>query len=269
MTHTMTGHAMTGHALTESPDLNIRLSRWLAPLAAVLAALCVVAGVKIALLLLSPVMLPRIDFPASPPSSPAVSLYPAAASAGVDNLAQASIDARLLGVAGVGDRMVATVAVSGGREQMVAVGGNLADGVTVENILPRALVVREHGTLRRIAFRPLGGVQPGALVEAVSLPTAADDRPLSTVEATLVSREDGSSGLRIDHLGDDLATLALVAAGDVVVAVDGRPLDAALADPGLLAAAAAGDAVAITLIRAGTELDLEVDGALVRRLLAQ
>lgn len=248
-------------------SLNRNLSSWLAPLAALLVALCVVAGVKIVLLSWSPAALPSIDFQARAPGADIPLLYPSAThDRDFETLAKASIDARLLGVAGMGDRVVASIAVNGGRERIVAVGDNLAEDVTVAEILPRAVVVREHGILRQIVFKPLGSGKSEALVEAVE-PDVTDRLP--AMEASMVMLDSGDSGLRIERLSGDLSGLELVAEGDVVVAVDDQPLSALLANPDAMASVTPGNAVTLTLIRAGTTLDVDVEAPVVNRLLAQ
>ncbi len=259
----------------------------------VLAALCLLAGVRLVALLLAEPVAPTIQFPmAVAAQRPApIRLFPEMdrrVAVANEALTEASVNARLLGVIYRESRPLASMVVNNGKETIYKVGDNLVPGVTVERIETLQVVVREGGGLRKISLASLldnnspiqmapsqmaatpmtaGAVAPGGMATGQSF--ARHGVGQLPVAATLAISEDGVSGLRIDRLDAELATMGLVEPGDLVIAVDGVALAELAADSAAMVQLAERQNLQLTVIRAGNRVAVDVDGATVRTLLGQ
>lgn len=243
----------------------------------VLAALCLLAGARLVALLLAEPVAPMIQFPmAVAAQRPApIRLFPDDRPAVVANeaLSEASVNARLLGVIYRESRPLASMAVNSGKEKIYKVGDTLAPGVTIERIETIQVVVREGGGLRKISLASLldnnSPIQMAPSQMATGQSFARPGVGQLPLAATLAISEDGVSGLRIDRLDAELATLGLVEPGDLVIAVDGVALAELAADNAAMVQLAERDNLQLTVIRAGNRVAVDVDGATVRALLGQ
>lgn len=233
-----------------------------------LAALCLALAVKIALLAFAGAALPEVTFPrtSAGTSQRALVLYPRQPSGeSMDNLSESSVNAQLLGVISSGERAFANMLVQGKKEAVFKVGDELAPGVVIEAIEPSRVVVRERGALRRISLKSLLDGNKAAPVAraapATTLSLPADVTPMLTAS--------GASGLRIERISDELAALGLVNEGDVILAVNDKPLNELMADSNSLQALGAQQSLTITLERNGAETTVDVDSATARALLSQ
>lgn len=240
---------------TFRPTLSPRGWRWLV---ALLALLCLLAAARLALLLVAPVGAPDLDFPpATGTAQGAIVLYPGSTGAVADReaLPTANLDAEVLGVITRGAEAWANIAVDGAADGIYRPGDELAPGVRVARIEPGLVVVREHGQLRRIPLRTLlAGAAP--LGAALSAPATA-----AVMAVSAATTPEGEQALRLDAL-DDVASARGFAAGDLVVAVDDRPLADLLADGEALAALASGAGeYRVRVLRDGGEQEISIDAA--------
>ncbi|MFA5549298.1 MAG: hypothetical protein WDA10_12200 [Porticoccaceae bacterium] len=239
---------------TFRPTLSPRGGRWLV---ALLALLCLLAAARLALLLVAPVGAPDLDFPpATGTAQGAIVLYPGSTGAVADReaLPTANLDAEVLGVITRGAEAWANIAVDGAADGIYRPGDELAPGVRVERIEPGLVVVREQGQPRRIPLRTL--LAAGAMPLGETPPPAATAMALSPATTA-----GGEQALRLDAL-DDVASARGFAAGDLVVAVDDRPLADLLADGEALAALASGAGeYRVRVLRDGGEQEISIDAA--------
>jgi hypothetical protein len=261
-------------AITRMPVLKHGLSpRGLQIVCGVLALATILAAAKLVAVLVAADGVPRVVFPQPPrqPQVAALNLYPRGDSGQIagDNLSEAALDARLLGVVRGDSQAFATLVIKGNSKTVFRVGDSLAAGVSLEAIEPTRVVVRERGALRRISLATLLDQQPplGLAPEPVA-GVGGKGSPQALLLATPVLAEDGASALRIDQLGPDLESLGLVARGDLVVAVAGRPLAELMADGALLRELESRDTLTLTLVRDGSETTVDVDSAIIRSLLS-
>lgn len=251
-----------------------RRALWL--LCAVLALFCLAGAVKLAMLLVSPPELPVVVYPAaqSSPSQPLARLYPDSGpeTAG-ETLTEAALDGELMGVVSSGGRAVASMKIKG-REAVYGVGDELVPGVVVEAVEPVQVVVREHGTLRRISLKSLLDGQPGAGVTRYPAGPVSGNGSTHSGDASAMAQvtpvltASGATGMRIDSLDGQLQGLDMVSAGDVILAVDGSPLSALMASGTALDDLSSRNSVSITLERNGQEMTVDISGDTVRSLMA-
>ncbi len=250
--------------------LGDRRTLWL--LCGVLAVLCVAAAVRLVLLVTGDSPQPAVRFAAAERDTgaiPALFAGDTPVRDGGEDLDVARIEARLLGVLSRGDRALASIAVEGETDSIYAEGEQLSASVVVERILPRSVIVREQGELRRIPLDSLvedGGPVIGTAAGTDAGTGAKTEASLpGSVTPTLT--EDGSTGFRIERLDPGMAKLGPVAEGDVVMAVEGRPVAALLGDPGARKRLTGSDTLTVTVLRDGRELDLSLDARVLNRWL--
>lgn len=244
--------------------------RFLWLLCALLALLCLAVAARLALLTLGDARQPTVRFPAVAGADSArdFAVYPGdgSPSSNGEDLAVARIDAVLLGVLGRGERALASIALEGERDRIYAEGDRLAPGVEVERILPRAVIVREQGQRRRIPLKSLVD-DGGPLIERAGAGPASEPPSPRGVGLSPAITGDGATGLRVERLDPALADLAGVEQGDLVVAVEGRPVATLMDDREALAQLAGSDSLAVTVLRDGREQELSLDGRLLREWL--
>ncbi|MGD9660828.1 MAG: type II secretion system protein N [Porticoccaceae bacterium] len=243
----------------------------------VLALFCALALVSLVALFRADDPLPKVVFPpaAQVAGQQRLILYPRAdSSPNAGALTESSVDADLLGVISMGDQSRANMRVKGKKETVFAVGDELVAGVVIDSISPAYVVVRERGALRKITLKSLLVGNNSAVIEASSAveAVASDARPLPVevpVAVSAVLTETGQSGLRIDSVDAAIAELAAIRVGDIIVAVEEITLSSLMADSAMLEALSRQQSLAVTLVRDGEQITLNMDGDGIRTLIAQ
>ena len=240
------------------PFLSPRGWRWLNGL---LALLCLLAAVRLALLLMVPVGAPILALPpAAGDGRGGIALYPGVSGAVADRdaLPAASLGAEVLGVITRGDRAWANIAVDGATDGIYRPGDELASGVTVARIEPGLVVVREQGQLRHIPLRTL--LAAGDAPLGAALPPASAGAAMAV---SLTTTAGGDQALRLDALDGDAVARGF-APGDLVVGLDDRPLADLLGDGDAMAALGAGAGeYRVRVLRDGGEHEITIDAAQV------
>jgi type II secretory pathway component PulC len=244
----------------------------------VLALFCALALVSLVALFRADDPLPKVVFPpaAQVAGQQRLILYPRAdSSPNAGALTESSVDADLLGVISMGDQSRANMRVKGKKETVFAVGDELVAGVVIDSISPAYVVVRERGALRKITLKSLLDGNNSAVIEAstaVVEAVASDARPLPVevpVAVSAVLTEAGQSGLRIDSVDAAIAELAAIRVGDIIVAVEEITLSSLMADTAMLETLSRQQSLAVTLVRDGEQITLNMDGDGIRTLIAQ
>ena len=233
-----------------------------------LSLLLILSLIRLVLLLVVSPELPELAFPAATSSKqPEVMLYPKTevASGAEQNLAEASFDGALLGVVRSENKSFASIQLSGGDVIVFRQGDELASGVILESIEPLRVVVREHGVLRQLSLASLldkaESIDHGEIRQQ---PPLSENAPGQLAVTPVLG--DDVSGLRVEQLSPELAALNLVQPGDLVVAVDGVEMSALLADSSALEVLAEQDSLSLSVVRDGRQLEMDVDGALVKSM---
>ncbi|MCK9504727.1 MAG: hypothetical protein M0Q95_11165 [Porticoccaceae bacterium] len=246
---------------------------WL--LVLVLAAICTVALITLVARLVADAPLPKVVFPAAPQGTAQqrLTLYPSGDnSSNAGTLVEASVDAELLGVISMGNQSRANMRVKGKKETVFAVGDELVAGVVIDSISPAYVVVRERGALRKITLKSLLVANNGAVIEASTAAqnVASDTRPPPVempVAVSAVLTDSGQSGLRIDAVDAAIGELAAIRVGDIILAVEEIALSSLMADAAMLETLSRQQSLAVTLVRDGEQITLNMDGDGIRALL--
>ena len=233
----------------------------------VLGLLCLWGLVRLALLYTVPPALPELPFPHQSSPAGAFNLYPweALSSPVAHELQAAAIDAVVMGVITRGDQARANIAVAGGADAVYSQGDRIAPGVVVERIEAGLVVVRENGELRRIPLRSLlaSGERSLALVAAPpAMAVAGEGNTGVDMRVTAVITDAGAPGLRLDEL-DAVALSSGLIGGDVVLAVDDRPLSELMADGNILTSLSGAGQHRVRVLRDGQEQIIDIDAATV------
>jgi type II secretory pathway component PulC len=241
-------------------------------LCVVLALICVVAGVRVVLILVSEPDMPRVVFPAARQGAgqqQIVLFAQPGKSEPAQDLSEASINAELLGVISSGDRALANLRVNNGKETVYKVDDEIANGVTITAIEATRVVVRERGQLRSITLKSLLDNRSGGSVEIEAARVGSTTTNALPVTMTPVITQSGDSAMRIDSLGESVAELGVLQEGDIVTAISGQSLSALFTDPEVQASLLKAQTLTVTVDRDGQELNIDVDRETVNALMAR
>lgn len=155
-----------------------------------------------------------------------------------EDLAAASISAELLGVVIAGDDSVATIAVSRKPAQVYRIGDELERNVTLEEVDPTRVVISQSGTRQQILLKDVTGTtrnrsEEDSLIRVNSAPTQAGvGFSLPGVGSTTPIQVPGEGmGLRLGQVSSDIADLADLQDGDVVLNINGIPVADLFSNP--------------------------------------
>ena len=192
-------------------------------------------------------------------------------------VAASRLNIQLLGAVAAGSRSWAVVRLPSGEEKAAPLGANLMPGVKLERVAPRAIVVRHAGRLERIEMkrRTLAGARVAAGLSSPApkaggrrvFRRAEVQRQLANLPALLTSARavphmNGGSmdGFQLTEIAPgSLAAQAGLQNGDVVQAVNGRPLHSVADGAALLQQVQQARSLDIDILRRGASLRLHYD----------
>ena len=183
----------------------------------------------------------------------------------LEEFAQATINAELLGVVVTEGLSYAVISTSRNSQALYTVGDSIEDNVTLEEIQDDRVIIAQRGSRRQIPLKSLEkGARRTSLLEvgASSPVTNAEGFNLSgLVSANPVRLPGGGTGLKLRGLSEDLTDLADVREDDVVAAVNGRPVGDLLTNPLLWQQFSRQTNIPITIRRGEEEIELFVNAA--------
>ena len=177
-----------------------------------------------------------------------------------DNLADAAIDAELLGVLITQSTASATVKFRGRREQVFHEGEELAPDTTIMEIEAYRIVVKQNGINKQVLLK-----KPDIIMETEkSSPIAQSPKTgfaLANMFGAVPVNISGGSGLKLNNLSDEMKILADIRDGDVVIAVDGMAMGELMANPTAWMGYSSSSSLPVTVIREGQEETIYVNAA--------
>lgn len=187
-----------------------------------------------------------------------------------ENLANASIRAELLGVVISPWGSYAAISTSANPDGVYGIGDSIENNVTLEAIEPARVIISQQGSRRQI---PLNSIS-----EAGSSAQRADQSGLLELNESLAGPEQGFNlsgmlsaapemvpgvgmGLRLGSLSADLADLADVQEGDVLISVNGSAVSEMMSNPIMWQQFSQMTSMPVTIMRDGEQIELFVNGA--------
>lgn len=183
-----------------------------------------------------------------------------AASDQLDDLADAKINATLLGVMIAGESSSATLKFNGKPEAVYHTGDNLGLNSSIVKIQPYRIVVKENGVNKQVLMKKPDAVMVTEESEDGRQPQS-DGFALANMFGAVPVNVGGNSGLKMNNLSDEIKILADIQEGDVVVKVDGLSVQSLMGNPTKWMRYSASSSLPVTVIRQGQEETIYVNAA--------
>lgn len=193
-----------------------------------------------------------------------------------DTLAIANIDAELIGVVIAGEASVASISV--GREGVFVYseGDEIQNNVSLVSVEADRVVISESGVRRQIPLKDLTGNtgkdQSETLIRVNETPAnAGSGFTLPGVGSTLPINVPGvGMGLRVSEVSSDIADLADLNDGDVVLDINGTAVSDLFTNPLLWQQFSQQTSLPMTILRDGEQQEIFVNAAsLFERIIPQ
>jgi len=168
-------------------------------------------------------------------------------------LANANIDAKLLGVVMAGPDSSATMKYSRQLEAVYFTGDQLDSNTTIVEIQPYRIVVNQNGVNKQIVME-----KPDAVITTEQGSTSAGDSAsngfaLANMFGAVPVMAGGSTGFKINNLSTEVQQLADIQEGDVVTQVNGVSIREIMADPSQWINFSSSTSLPVTVLRNGQE----------------
>jgi type II secretion system protein C len=178
-----------------------------------------------------------------------------------EELANASINAQLLGVLLAGEASTATIKVGGSPEAVYQKGDDLASNAVIVDIQPYRIVVSQNGVNKQVLMK-----KPDMVIETEDYSYEAEAQPdngfaLANMFGAVPVMASGSTGFKMNNLSDEMKQLADIQEGDVVTQVNGIAIQDIMADPAQWMQFSTSTSLPVTVIRQGQEEVIYVNAA--------
>ncbi len=183
-------------------------------------------------------------------------------------LAEASIDAELIGVVRTEEFATATIKVNGRAEKVFTIGDELQNGVELVSIGSSRVILDERGRRVQISMR-----KPNNMPIRLSNPRAGGSSGESFSLANMfnavpVQLESYGTGFKLDGISEELRSLTEIQEGDVVVQVGANSIQELMSNPAQWMKYTTETTLPVTVMRDGEEATLYVNAfSLSARLL--
>lgn len=178
----------------------------------------------------------------------------------IGELADAKINATLLGVMIAGDLSSATLKFNGKPEAVYHEGDDLGSNTSIVEIQPYRIVVKQNGTNKQVLLKKPETIMATEDASA-DQETQSEGFALANMFGAVPVNVGGSAGLKMNNISDEIKILADIQDGDVVVKVDGLDVQNLLADPTKWMSYSSASSLPVTVIRQGQEEVIYVNAA--------
>jgi type II secretory pathway component PulC len=180
------------------------------------------------------------------------------------NLADADVNAKLLGVLFSESSSLATISFNGRPEQVYRIGDKLGASIVIKQIQAFRIIVEQNGVKRQILLK-----KPENVMQTEQAPDdSSDDEPAdegfamaNMFGALPVKVDNYGSGFKLSKLSSEMKMLADIEDGDVVVDVGGTGVQELMSDPASWVQYSGETSLPVTVIRNGEEVVLYVNAA--------
>jgi hypothetical protein len=181
-------------------------------------------------------------------------------------LPEANISAVLLGVMMAGEDSLATLKFSGKPEAVYRIGDDLDSGFRLVDIETFRIVVRKNGVTQQVLMKKpevIIETQQGSPAEsqAESYSQPEEGFALANMFGAVPVMAGSGAGLKLNNLSAELTSLADLQEGDIVVQVDGKPVQDLMANPAQWVSYSSSNSLAVTVMRQGQEETIYVNAA--------
>lgn len=186
-----------------------------------------------------------------------------------EELAVANINAELLGVVVAGDDSVATIAVSRQDAKVFRVGDDIDRNVSLEEVSSTRVVISQNGVRRQIPLKDVTGnanrnnTGENSLIQVnPSSSNSGAGFSMPGVGSTTPIQVPGEGmGLRLSNVSSDIADLADLQDGDVILNISGTPVSDLFSNPLLWQQFSQETSLPMTVLRGGEQEEVFVNAA--------
>jgi len=178
-------------------------------------------------------------------------------------LAEASINAELIGIVMTQDYAIATIRVNGRQEKVFSIGDKLLPGVELVSVSTSRVVLNERGRQVQISMRlpedmlvQLGNRNGNAnstalLQDGLSMANMFDALP--------VQLDNSATGIQLGGISEEMLSLSELQDGDVVIQVGTTSINELMSNPGQWMSYTLETTLPVTVMRNGQETTLYVN----------
>lgn len=181
-------------------------------------------------------------------------------------LAEASINAELVGVMRTPTFATATIKVNGRPEKVFSIGDELLSGVELISVSTSRVVLDERGRRVQITMRR----PQGMLLQMPNTSTGNSNNTTviqqgfslaNMFEAVPVQLENTGTGFKLDGISEEMLSMSEIVEGDVVIQIGSSTIDELMANPGLWMNYSSQTTLPVTVMRNGQEMTLFVNAS--------
>ena len=176
------------------------------------------------------------------------------------DLANAQINAELLGVMLSGASSSATLKFKGKPEQVYQMGDKLDGKLELVDIEAYRIVISDNGIKKQLLMK-----KPDVIMESQESDEDVDTQTqgfaLANMFGAVPVNIGGNTGFKINNLSADVQAMADIRDGDVVVQIDGLSVQDLMSDPVKWMSYSSSSSLPVTLMREGREEIIYVNAA--------
>jgi len=180
------------------------------------------------------------------------------------NLADADLNAKLLGVMLSENTSSATISYNGRPERVYHIGDKLGSSVVIKQIQAFRIIVEQNGAKRQILLKkPENVMQTEDVPDTYKNAQPADEgfAMANMFGALPVKVDNYGSGFKLNKLSSEMKMLADIEDGDVVVDIGGTGVQELMSDPAGWIKYSSQTSLPVTVIRDGEQVVIYVNAA--------
>jgi type II secretion system protein C len=178
-----------------------------------------------------------------------------------DQLANANLNAKLLGVVMAGDASSATLKVNNTPEAVFKKGDDVGSNSVIVEIQPYRIVVNQNGVNKQILLQKPESIIETEQVSASDQSTPEDGFALANMFGAVPVMIDGNAGFKMNNLSDEMKQLSDMQEGDTITHIDGVAIQDLLANPQKWITLSGSSSLPVTVIRQGQEETIYINAA--------
>lgn len=181
-----------------------------------------------------------------------------------EQLAEASINAELIGVVRTQEFATATIRLNGQQEKVFGIGDQLQAGVELIDVDTSRVVLRERGREVQISMRKPDEmpVQLNNQVNANNSRLLQEGFSLANMfDALPVQLDNSATGIQLGGISEEMLSLSELQDGDVVIQVGENSIEELMSNPGQWMSYTTETTLPVTVMRNGQETTLYVNAS--------
>ena len=178
-----------------------------------------------------------------------------------ENLPMANIDAQLLGVVIAGDASTATIKFGGSKEVVHFIGDKIEGQTKIVDIQGYRIVVLQDGVNKQMVMKKPDTIIQQSKGTAKTAASSDGGFAFANMFGAVPVMAAGTTGFKLNDLSSEVQSLADIQEGDVVIGVDGAPMQDIMADPSSWIKFSSSTNLPVTVLRGGEKQVIYINAA--------